>query len=262
MPDIKVDDGCTIHAELEGPERAPVLMMSNSLGTNLHMWDEQVGPLTRHFRLLRYDRRGHGKSGAPKGPYTMERLGRDVLGVLDALGIPKINWCGLSMGGMVGMWLGAKAANRIDRLILSNTSAHFPDPTVWDGRIKMVREKGLPGIVDANMERWFTKSFRERAPQTIARMSEMFVATPVEGYIGCGEAIRDMDHRPLLAKITAPTLVIAGRHDPATTLEAGEYIKDHVPGARIAVLEAAHISNLEQPQVYAETVLGFLLSKS
>ena len=262
MPDIKVDDGCIIHAELEGPERAPVLMLSNSLGTNLHMWDEQTGPLTRHFRLVRYDRRGHGKSSAPKGPYTMERLGRDVLGVLDGLGIQKINWCGLSMGGMVGMWLGANAGNRIDKLILSNTSAHFPDPTVWDARIKMVRDVGLAGIVDANMERWFTKGFRESASQTMAKMREMFVATDIEGYIGCGEAIRDMDHRPLLPRITTPTLVIAGRHDPATTLEAGEYIKDHVPGARIAVLEAAHISNLEQPQAYAETMLGFLLGTS
>ena len=259
MPDVKVDDGCTIHAELEGPERAPVLMLSNSLGTDLHMWDEQVGPFTGHFRLLRYDRRGHGKSGAPKGPYTMERLGRDVLGVLDALGIPKINWCGLSMGGMVGMWLGANAGARIDKLILSNTSAHFPDPTLWDARIKMVREKGLAGMVDANMERWFTKSFRERAPRAIAKMRDMFVATNPEGYIGCGEAIRDMDHRPLLAKITVPTLVIAGKHDPATTLEAGEYVQQHVPGARIAVLDAAHISNLEQPQAYADTVLKFLL---
>jgi 3-oxoadipate enol-lactonase len=262
MPDIKVDDGCIIHAELEGSERAPVLMLSNSLGTNLHMWDEQTGPLTRHFRLVRYDRRGHGKSSAPKGPYTMERLGRDVLGVLDGLGIQKINWCGLSMGGMVGMWLGANAGYRIDKLILSNTSAHFPDPTVWDARIKMVRDVGLAGIVDANMERWFTKGFRERASQTMAKMREMFVATAIEGYIGCGEAIRDMDHRPLLPRITTPTLVIAGRHDPATTLEAGEYIKDHVPCARIAVLEAAHISNLEQPQAYTETMLGFLLGRS
>ena len=259
MPDIKVDDGCTIHAELEGPQGAPVLMLSNSLGTDLHMWDEQAGPLTRHFRLLRYDRRGHGKSGAPKGPYTMERLGRDALGVLDGLGIQKVNWCGLSMGGMVGMWLGANAANRIDRLILSNTAAHFPDPTLWDARIKMVRDVGLAGIVDTNMERWFTKGFRERAPQTIARMREMFVGTNVEGYVGCGEAIRDMDHRPLLSRIAAPTLVIAGRHDPATTLEAGEFIQQHIPGASLAVLEAAHISNLEQPQVYADTVLGFLL---
>jgi 3-oxoadipate enol-lactonase len=259
MPDIKVDDGCTIHAEIEGPERAPVLMLSNSLGTNLHMWDEQVAPFTQHFRLVRYDRRGHGKSSVPKGPYTMERLGRDVLGVLDALSIEKINWCGLSMGGMVGMWLGANAANRIDKLILSNTSAYFPDRSMWDGRIKLVREKGLEGIVDPNMERWFTPEFRQRSPAAMAKMREMFLATKLEGYIGCGEAIRDMDHRPLLPKITRPTLVIAGRRDPATTLEAGEYIQANVPGAKIAVLEAAHISNLEQPKVYAETVLGFLL---
>jgi 3-oxoadipate enol-lactonase len=179
------------------------LMLSNSLGTNLHMWDEQVAPLTRHFRLLRYDRRGHGKSSVPKGPYTMERLGRDVVAVLDALGIHKINWCGLSMGGMVGQWLGANAPNRIDKLILSNTSSFFPDKAMWDGRIKFVREKGLAAIVDANMERWFTKDFRARSPQTMAKMRDMFVATKVDGYVGCGEAIRDMDHRPLLAKIGA-----------------------------------------------------------
>jgi 3-oxoadipate enol-lactonase len=259
MPDIKVDDGCTIHVEIEGPERAPVLMLSNSLGTDLHMWDQQAGPITQHFRLVRYDRRGHGKSSVPKGPYSMERLGRDVLGVLDGLGIAKINWCGLSMGGMVGMWLGANAGGRIDKLVLSNTSSYFPDRTMWDGRIKLVREKGLEGIVDANMERWFTKDFRERAPETIARMKKMFCATKVDGYIGCGEAIRDMDHRPLLPKIAVPTLVIAGRHDPATTLEAGEFIQQHIPGAKIAVLEAAHISNMEQPQAYADTLLGFLL---
>ena len=260
MPEIKTDDGCTIHVEVEGPVHAPVLMLSNSLGTNLHMWDAQVGPFTQHFRLVRYDRRGHGRSGVPKGPYTMERLGRDVLAVLDNLGIAKIDWCGLSMGGMVGMWLGAKAADRIGKLILSNTAAYFPDRAIWDGRIKMVREKGLEGIVDANMERWFTKDFRERSPQAMAKMRDMFLATKVDGYVGCGEAIRDMDHRPLLAKITVPTLVIAGKHDPATTLTAGEFIKEHIPGARIAILEAAHISNLEQPQLYADTVLKFLLN--
>lgn len=260
MPEIKTDDGCTIHVEVEGPERAPVLMMSNSLGTNLHMWDDQAGPFTRHFRLVRYDRRGHGRSGVPNGPYTMERLGRDVLAVLDGLDIAKVNWCGLSMGGMVGMWLGANAANRVDRLILSNTAAYFPDKSLWDARIRLVRENGLAGIVDANMERWFTKGFRERAAAAMAKMREMFLATKVAGYVGCGEAIRDMDHRPLLSKITAPTLVIAGRHDPATTLEAGDFIQSHVPGAQIAVLEAAHISNLEQPRIYANTVLEFLLN--
>jgi 3-oxoadipate enol-lactonase len=258
MPDVKVDDGATIHVEIEGPERAPVLMLSNSLGTDLHMWDEQAPALAKHFRLVRYDRRGHGKSSVPKAPYSMERLGRDVVGVLDALDIQKINWCGLSMGGMVGMWLGANAAGRIDKLILSNTSSYFPDPSMWDSRIKLVREKGLEGIVDANMERWFTSGFRDRAPDAMTRMKTMFCATDVEGYVGCGYAIRDMDHRPLLPKITVPTLVIAGRHDPATPLEGNEYIREHIPGAKIAVLEAAHIANIEQPQAYTDTVLGFL----
>jgi len=260
MPDIKVDDGAIIHVEVEGPDSAPVLMLSNSLGTNLHMWDDQVAPFTRHFRLVRYDRRGHGQSSVPKGPYTMARLGRDVVAVLNALGIAKINWCGLSMGGMVGQWLGANAGQRIDKLILSNTSCYFPDKSIWESRLKLVRDKGLAGIVDANMERWFTKSFRERAPQAMAKMREMFLATNIDGYCGCGEAIRDMDHRPLLAKIMAPTLVIAGRHDPATPLEGNEFIRQHIPGARLAVLDAAHIANLEQPKVYADTVLEFLLN--
>src|SRR6516225_6987130 len=143
MPDIKTDDGCIIHVEVEGPQNAPVLMLSNSLGTNLHMWDDQVAPWSRHFRLVRYDRRGHGRSSVPKGPYTMERLGRDVLAVIDALGIPKINWCGLSMGGMVGQWLGAHAPGRVDKLVLSNTSSFFPDKSIWEGRLKNVRDKGL-----------------------------------------------------------------------------------------------------------------------
>ena len=260
MPDIKVDDGCVIHVEMEGPQAAPVLMLSNSLGTNLHMWDEQVPAWTEHFRLVRYDRRGHGRSSVPPGPYTMERLGRDVVAVLDALNISRINWCGLSMGGMVGQWLGANAADRIDKLVLSNTACFFPDKGIWAGRVKMVREKGLESIVDANMERWFTKGFRDNNPQTIAKMRAMFLATKVDGYCGCGEAIRDMDHRPLLAKITAPTLVIAGRHDPATPLDGNEFIKQHIPGAQLTVLETAHIANLEQPKIYADTVADFLLA--
>jgi 3-oxoadipate enol-lactonase len=257
MPEINAD-GCRIHVEVEGPEQAPVLMLSNSLGTNLHMWDDQVAPFTRHFRLLRYDRRGHGRSDVPKGPYSMERLGRDVLAILDGLGIAKINWCGLSIGGMVGMWLGANAASRIDKLILSNTSAYFPHKTIWDGRIKLVREKGLAAVIDGTMERWFTKQFRDHSPQATELIRSMFRATNVEGYIGCGEAIRDMDHRPLLAKINTLTLVIAGRYDTGTPLEAGEFIAQHTPNARRAVLEAAHIANIEAPKIYADTVLDFL----
>lgn len=260
MPTIQ-SNGCPIHVEVEGPEDKPVLMLSNSLGTDLHMWDPQVASLTRHFRLVRYDRRGHGKSGVPKGPYTMEMLGRDVLAVLDALKIEKINWCGLSMGGMVGMWLGANAPQRINRLILSNTSAYFADKEIWNGRIKTVREKGLASIVGGTMERWFTQGFREREPNKIAWLSEMFLATDPEGYIACGEAVRDMDHREIIKSITAPTLVIAGRHDPATTVEHGEFIRSRIPGASMTVLDAAHIANVEQPHDYTDAVLGFLTQK-
>ncbi len=257
MPTIDAG-GCAIHVQVEGPDNAPPLMLSNSLGTDLHMWDDQAPAWSKAFRLIRYDRRGHGKSDAPKGPYAMEQFGRDVLAVLDALKVKKTNWCGLSMGGMVGMWLGANAPDRIEKLILSNTTAHFPVKDPWNDRIRLVREKGLGALVDPNMERWFTKEFRERAPQTIARMKEMFVATPVEGYIGCCEAIRDMDHRPLLGKIAAPTLVIAGRYDPATNLEAGQYVCDHIKGANMAILDTAHIANVEQPELYTAKVLEFL----
>ena len=261
MPTIQAD-GCPIHVEVDGPEQAPVLMLSNSLGTDLTMWDDQVGPFTRQFRLVRYDRRGHGKSGVPEGPYTMERLGKDALAILDGLGIRRVNWCGLSMGGMVGMWLGANAPERIERLVLTNTSSYFADKTMWNDRLRFVREKGLAAMAGANMERWFTRGFREREPATIQAMIEMFVATPLEGYIACGEAVRDMDHRSLLPRVCVPTLVVIGRHDPATTPEAGQYVHAHIPGAELAVLEAAHISNVEQPEQFTQTVLGFLTKRS
>jgi 3-oxoadipate enol-lactonase len=261
MPIVNAD-GCPIYVEVEGPERAPVLMLSNSLGTTLQMWDLQVAPLTQHFRLVRYDRRGHGRSGVPKGPYTMERLGRDVLAVLDALAIRRINWCGLSMGGMVGQWLGANAPERVERLVLTNTSSYFADKTGWNDRLKLVREKGVAAFAAPNMERWFTTQFRERAPEKVAWLREMFAATPLDGYLACGEAVRDMDHRDLLPKIKAPTLVVAGKYDPATPPEANEYIKNHIPGARYTVLEAAHISNVEQADAYTKAVLGFLLDRS
>jgi 3-oxoadipate enol-lactonase len=191
----------------------------------------------------------------------MERLGRDALAILDALALDRVNWCGLSMGGMVGQWIAANAPERIDRIVITNTSSHFPDKAVWNERLRLVREKGIAAFAGPNMERWFTKQFRERSPQAVARLREMFAATPLEGYIGCGEAVRGMDHRELLPKIKAPTLVIAGKHDPATPLEANEYIASHIPGAKLIVLDAAHLSNIEQPEAYTDAVLGFLLAK-
>jgi 3-oxoadipate enol-lactonase len=258
MPAINADDGCPIYVEVAGREEAPALMLSNSLGTNLHMWDDQVSELSKHFRLIRYDRRGHGKSGVPKGPYSMERFGRDALSVLDALGIKKTNWCGLSMGGMVGQWLGANAPDRVEKLILSNTNFCYADKTPWRDRIKFIREKGLNELAGPNMERWFTKEFRDRAPETLTRLKEAFVATNPDGYIACCEAIMAMDFTGSNPRIKAPTLVIVGAHDPATPPSAGEAIQKQVPGAKLASLNAAHIANVEQPQIYTETVLNFL----
>ncbi len=259
MPMIDAD-GCQINVEVSGSDSAPALILSNSLGTDLRMWDDQVGEWSKHFRVVRYDRRGHGKSGAPKGPYSMERFGRDVIAIADALNIKKFNWCGLSMGGMVGQWLGANAPDRVEKLVLSNTHYNYPDKTPWNDRIKFVQEKGLAQLVDPNMERWFTKGFRERAPQSIAHMKTMFLSTNPVGYIACCEAIRDMDFTASNPTITAPTLVIVGSQDPATPPAAGETIAKQIKGAKLAAIDAAHIANIEQPKIYAETVINFLKS--
>jgi 3-oxoadipate enol-lactonase len=251
-------ESCPLYVEVEGPAAAPVLMLSNSLGTNLNIWDEQASVWSRHFRLIRYDRRGHGRSGVTPGPYSMERLGKDALAIMDALNVSKINWCGLSMGGMVGQWLAAHAPQRIDKLILSNTSCYYPDKEPWNQRIQTIRAGGLETIADALMKLWFTADFRARSPDTVARIKEALVATPIDGYIASCEAVRDMDHRGILAKINSPTLVIAGRHDTATPVAAAEFIRSHIPRASLTVLDAAHISNVEQPAFFVAEVLGFL----
>jgi 3-oxoadipate enol-lactonase len=257
MPTIEAD-GCPLNVEIEGNERAPVLMLSNSLGTNLHMWDDQAAEFAKHFRLIRYDRRGHGKSGTTRGPYSFDRFGRDILAILDALKIKTMNWCGLSMGGMDGQWLGANAPDRVEKLVLANTNFHYADKAPWADRIKFVRENGLEKLVGPNMERWFTKGFRDANPQVMARMTKMFVGGNRDGYIACVEAIRDMDFRASNPRITKPTLVIVGTHDPATPPAAGEEIARQIKGAKVVALEAAHISNIEQPKAFTEAVLNFL----
>ena len=259
MPLIEVD-GCPLNVEIEGPADAPVLMLSNSLGTDLRMWDGQVKPFTARFRLIRYDRRGHGRSAVPPGPYTIERLGRDVLGILYHLGIERIDWCGLSMGGMVGQWLGANAPGRIRRLVLANTSCHYSVKDPWNERIAAVAAGGLAPLADAMMGRWFSPGFIEAEPGTIAHMKDMMLATPAAGYIANCEAVRDMDHRDILAGIAAPTLIVAGRHDVATPVAAAAYIRARIPGAALTVLDAGHISNIEQASDFTAEVMGFLTS--
>jgi 3-oxoadipate enol-lactonase len=253
--------GAKLNVEVEGPDDAPVLMLSNSLGTNLHMWETQVPAFTKHFRLVRYDSRGHGKSAAPKGPYSIEMLGRDAIAIMDALKLKTVNWCGLSKGGMVGMWLGTNAPERIDRLVLSNTASQMAMKEIWTQRIEAVQKGGMAAIADGTVERWFTKGFREKAPDKIAPVRAMLLSTPPQGYIGCCEAIREMDQGESIRRITAPTLIIGGKEDPATTMDAAKFMHERIKGSKLVALDAAHISNIEQPQAYTDAVLGHVMQK-
>jgi len=244
---------------LEGPEDAPVLVLSNSLGTALEMWDDQAHVLRGRFRLLRYDTRGHGRSPAPPGPYAIEDLGWDVISLLDRLGIERASFCGLSVGGMTGMWLAAEAAERIERLVLCCTSALLGPKSVWNERIATAREQGMGALVDGVIERWFTPAFRPENPEAVEGMARALRDTDPEGYAGCCAAIRDMDLRDRLPSIEAPTLVISGAEDPATLPEHGELIRDSVPGARFEVVpRAAHIANVEQPEKIIQLILDHL----
>jgi len=251
-------DGCHLNVTVEGRDGGPTLMLSNSLGCNLQMWEPQMKALAQHFRVIRYDRRGHGKSGVPPGPYSMERFGRDVLAILDDLNIERVHWCGLSMGGMVGQWLGAHAPHRFGRIILANTACYYPDPTNWLSRIRAVQQGGIAAVADIVIAGWLTAEFREREPQVTANLKAMLLASPVPGYLACCEALSTLDQRELLPQIRSPTLVIAGRHDPATPVAAGEFIRGRIPGASMTILDAAHISNVEQPHAFTEAVIGFL----
>jgi 3-oxoadipate enol-lactonase len=259
MSEVKTKEGFSLHVDVRGPETAPVLMLSNSLCTDLRMWDDQVLAFTKHFRLVRYDRRGHGESGIPKGPYTVDDFGRDALAIMDALELKKVNWCGLSMGGMVGQWLGANAPDRIEKLVMSNTHSYYSDKTVWDERMKLATEKGMAFAAGPAMTRWFTKDYIARFPKKVALVQRMFMDTSLEAYLACCAAIRNMDMRPTHPRIKAPTLVIVGLQDPATPPAAGEEIQKRIAGAKLATIDASHISNMGQPDAYSNLVLKFLL---
>jgi 3-oxoadipate enol-lactonase len=253
-----------LHHRFEGSEDAPVLVLSNSLGTALDMWDDQAQALAEHFRLLRYDARGHGRSPVPEPPYAIADLGRDLLALLDAEDIGRASICGLSMGGMAGMWLAINAPDRVDRLALCCTSAHMPPPEAWDDRAATVRTDGMKAVVDATIERWFTPAALEERPEEIARIRQGVLDCPPQGYAACCEAIRDMDLRPELASITAPTLVIAGDEDPSTPPEEhGRVIADSVEGARMVVIERArHLANIEHPERITGELIDHLTAEA
>jgi 3-oxoadipate enol-lactonase len=247
------------HHLLEGPEDAPVLVLANSLGTTLDMWDPQAPALRERFRLLRYDHRGHGGSPVPHGPYTVADLGRDALALLDGLGIERFAFCGLSIGGMVGMWLASEVPDLVESLVLVCTSARLGPPENWEARARTVRADGVPAVSGSVLERWFTPAFRESNPGIFGWARTMLDATPPEGYAACCEAIRDLDLRDRLGQIRAPTLVIAGANDPATPPEHAELIRDAVPDARLVVVEpAAHLANVERPGEVTREILEHL----
>jgi 3-oxoadipate enol-lactonase len=248
----------SLNHRFDGRDDAPVVVLSNSLGTTLSMWEPQLPALTTRFRVLRYDQRGHGASGSPPGPYSFDDLGRDVLQLLDGLGLDRVSFCGVSMGGMTGMWLGANAPERVDRLVLSCTSAGFGSPETWEERMELVRREGVGALVEATMERWFTAEFRSRRPEVVERFARWLATTDREGYLACCAALRDWDFAARLPEISAPALVIAGQHDPSTPPEHGQLIAESVPGARLLVLEAAHIANVERADEWNAAVLEHL----
>jgi 3-oxoadipate enol-lactonase len=248
-----------LHHRFDGPEDAPVLVLGSSLGTTHAMWDDNVDALSERFRLLRYDTRGHGGSPVPPGPYAMEELGADVLALLDRLGLERVSFCGLSIGGMIGMWCASEAPERFERLVLCCTVPYFGEPEMWDERASTVRAEGMGPMVAPAIERWLPPSVRAERPEAEAHLRALIESTPPEGYAGCCEAIRDMDLRDRLASITAPTLVLAGSDDPSTPAEKVRSVRELVPDARYNEIQgAAHIANVAQPDAFTAAVLQHL----
>ena len=252
-----------LHYRLDGPVDAPVLVLSNSLGTDLHMWDIQIPAFTEHFRVLRFDTRGHGKSLVTQGPYSIEQLGHDVIALLDALNIQRAHFCGLSMGGLIGQWLGIHAGERLHRLVLCNTAARIATPEVWNPRIEMVLRDGaaaMEALRDASIARWFTPDFAASNSHQARQITDMLAATSPQGYAANCGAVRDADFREQLSSIQVPTLVIAGSEDAVTPPAGSHFIQAHVQGAEYAEFYAAHLSNVQVGAAFSDRVLEFLRS--
>ena len=258
--------GARIAWQAQGPADRPALLLANSLGSDMGSWDAVVGLLADQFRVIRYDARGHGAStleASARGvDYAMELLARDALAVADAAGATRFHFAGVSIGGMVGMWLGRHAAHRLDRLVLSNTAARLPTQ-VWAERIAAVKASGLPSQVEATMQRWFTPAFHAQTEAegqaVISRARATFLNVDLDGYLGCAAAVRDMDQGGDLPGIAVPTLVVTGRYDPSTPPELGQEIAARIPGAACVELPLAHMPQLERPGDFAGVLREFLV---
>ncbi|BDD86544.1 3-oxoadipate enol-lactonase [Desulfofustis limnaeus] len=252
-------NGISINYRLEGPENASVVMLSNSLMSNYTMWDDQMAMLTESFRVLRYDQRGHGGTEAPAGPYTIELLTEDVRALLDALEIDAVHFVGLSMGGFTAQMLALEYPERVLSLSLCDTACAMPPKSLWDERIRIGRTDGMAALMTATLERWFTASFRQTGDPRLAKVREMILGTPLAGYVGCAEAIRDMDICERIGSITKLTLVLVGEDDPACPLSSAQVLHERIGGSRLVIIPAAaHLPNIEQTEAFNRELRLFL----
>ena len=253
-----VETGSTrIHYQITGDTSLPVLVFAHSLGVSLAMWEPQTA-LAQRFRLLRYDLPGHGASSVPDAPASAEQLGHDLLALLDALRIEKAAFCGLSLGGTIGHWLGIHAPERLTKLVLANTAAKIGNHDGWNARIAQVQRDGLKEIIPGTLERWFTNAFRASHSDTVAKIRSLLEATSIQGYLACCAAVRDADFRAGVSRILAPTLVIAGSQDPVTPPGDCRWLAESIPGAACIELAAAHLSNVEAGAEFTAALLSFL----
>lgn len=257
MPQL-IANGLRQCYRLEGRDDRPVLVLSNSLGTDSGMWDRQVASLLHRFRVLRFDTRGHGATEVTAGDYSIDLLGRDLLALADALDIDRFAFCGLSLGGLIGQWLAINAAERLTRAVLCNTAAHLPPAENWSARMATVRRDGMKALVDVVMQRFFSEPYRARDEGFFHTMRWTFLATDPQGYGGCCAAIRDADFRAGTSAIRIPVLVIGGRLDEATPPAMGRSLATSIPQARYIELEAGHLSNIERPEEFTRAVIDFL----
>lgn len=257
MPFAKLPD-VQIYYEWAGGEDKPTLLLSNSLGTNLHMWALQVDEFKKHFQVLRYDKRGHGQSQVTPGPYTIDQLGWDVVRLLDVLWLERVYFCGLSIGGSTGMFLGANAPKRFHKMVLCNTSPKFGTMETWNARIHAVQTGGMKAIASTVVERWLTPGFRQSHPNETHELLAMLESANPQGYIACCGAVRDADQRETVKSIRVPCLVLAGTHDTSATVADAHFLVDRIPGAQYAEVDAAHLSNIEAKEDFNRKVLQFL----
>jgi len=247
-----------IHYELSGNDRREVLVLANSIGSNLSLWNRILPALESEFKVLRYDMSGHGMSSVPPGPYSLEQLGRDLLFLLNSLGMKRVNVCGLSLGGMVAMWLGIHAPERVNRMVLANTGARIGAPRMWEERMETVRRGDMGVLADTMLARWFTPSYREAHPDEMKIARDMVANTDRSGYLACCGVLRDTDLRDEIGVISAPCLVITGSYDPATPPSDGQALSKNLRNSKYVELESSHISAWERADDFAREVLAFL----